>query len=245
MQKVLVSTLGIVLFSLAVAQAVDIPLRNGKVIEVESYRLTGSYLMVKLSDGRQVGYDVADIDVEALLAAEKEASTEAPVEQVRLRPSIMDATVEEGSEPGATISDEDVEHVTLTDDTEDEDEADEENAEGPPPGFSEGQRVVQENVAIEEARPGVWQISGKVTNRSPVVVSDVRIQIEATPPGGQALPNVNARLADTLAPGQAVRFAETIDCPKRPLIGTRVFYMSPQTPGPAPPAAPGARKFAD
>ncbi len=240
MKKILVLALWVVLASSAMAEAVDIPLRSGKVIEAESYRLTGSYLMVVLADGRQVGYDVADIDVEALRAAEKEtAVAEEPVEQVRLRPSIMDATVEEGTEPGATISDEDVEHVTVAGDT----EAEEETEEGPPPGYSEGQRVVQENVTIEEARPGVWQVSGKVTNRSPVVVSDVRIQIEATSPGGQAIPNKGIRLASTLQPGQAVHFSEDIECPKRPMIGTRVFYLSP--PVENQPAAAAPRKYAD
>ena len=49
-------------------------MRDGTVITAESYRLTGSYIMLKLGDGRQVAYDVADVDLDALRAAEAAAA---------------------------------------------------------------------------------------------------------------------------------------------------------------------------
>jgi hypothetical protein len=65
-----VQSLALALLIAASAAAVDIPMRDGTVITAESYRLTGSYIMLKLADGRQVAYDAADVDLDALRAAE-------------------------------------------------------------------------------------------------------------------------------------------------------------------------------
>ena len=56
------------------AAAVDVPFNDGTVISAESYRITGSYVMLKLADGRQVAYDVADVDLAALRTAEAAAA---------------------------------------------------------------------------------------------------------------------------------------------------------------------------
>jgi hypothetical protein len=56
--------------------AVEIPFRDGTVVTAESYRLTGSYILVTRADGRQVAYNAADVDIEALKAAE--AANSAP-----------------------------------------------------------------------------------------------------------------------------------------------------------------------
>jgi len=57
------------------AVAVDVQFKDGTVIAAESYRLTGSYVMLELADGRWVAYDVADVDLDALRAAEAAATT--------------------------------------------------------------------------------------------------------------------------------------------------------------------------
>ena len=67
------------------ASAVEIQLKDGTIISADSYKLTGSYLMLQMPDGRHVAYDVADVDLDALHAAEAaaapaEAEAEAPAE---------------------------------------------------------------------------------------------------------------------------------------------------------------------
>ena len=69
-----VQSLALVLLIAGTAAAVDVTMRDGTVITAESYRLTGSYIMLKLGDGRQVAYDVADVDLDVLRAAEAAAA---------------------------------------------------------------------------------------------------------------------------------------------------------------------------
>ncbi len=57
------------------ASAVEIQLKDGTIISADSYKLTGSYLMLQMPDGRHVAYDVADVDLDALRAAEAATSS--------------------------------------------------------------------------------------------------------------------------------------------------------------------------
>ncbi len=80
------------------AAAVDIRLRDGTVITAESYRVTGSYVMLELADGRQVAYDVVDVDLDDLRAQEAAASDGADegAEPQDARESISSGRVAEG-----------------------------------------------------------------------------------------------------------------------------------------------------
>ena len=60
--------------------AVDVPFRDGSVVEAVSYTVNGSYLMLEMENGGRVAYDVADIDLDALRQAE--AADQAPPEPV-------------------------------------------------------------------------------------------------------------------------------------------------------------------
>ena len=69
-----VQSLALALLVAGSAAAVDVTMRDGTVITAESYRLTGSYIMLTLEGGRQVAYDVADVDLDALRTAEAAAA---------------------------------------------------------------------------------------------------------------------------------------------------------------------------
>ena len=74
--------IALVLLVAGSAAAVDVTLRDGTVISATSYRLTGSYIMLEMADGRHVAYDVADVDLDALRAAEAAAApAPEPVEE--------------------------------------------------------------------------------------------------------------------------------------------------------------------
>ena len=47
------AALAAVLAVAGAAVAVDVQLRDGTVVEAESYRITGSYVMIKLANGAQ------------------------------------------------------------------------------------------------------------------------------------------------------------------------------------------------
>jgi hypothetical protein len=191
------STLCVGLLLAGAAAAVEVTFKDGTVISAESYRITGSYVMLKLADGRQVAYDAADVDLAALRAAEAAAeTTEADqdtggagsAESIGGGRSLKDAAaVGEESSGGLTISDRDVKHVrgsgVLGDDEEAETSAD---TGAIPEGFEQGGGVVLNSINVTPAGDGSWQVAGEVVNRSPTPVMDVRVKLEtAGLPGGE------------------------------------------------------------
>ena len=54
--------LGMALVVAGTATALDVPFRDGTVITADSYKVTGSYVMIVLADGSQVAFDVADVE---------------------------------------------------------------------------------------------------------------------------------------------------------------------------------------
>lgn len=189
------STLCVGLLLAGVAAAVDVPFRDGTVISAESYRVTGSYVMLKLADGRQVAYDVADVDLVALRAAEAATATAeadpgdgGSAETLGGGRSLKDAAAAgEDTEGGLTISDRDVKHVrgsgVLGDDEEPQTSAD---TGAIPEGFEEGGGVVLNSINVTPAGEGSWQVQGEVINRSPTPVMNVRVKLEtAGLPGGE------------------------------------------------------------
>jgi len=189
------STLCVGLLLAGAAAAVEVTFNDGTVISAESYRITGSYVMLKLADGRQVAYDVADVDLAALRAAE---AAVAPAEadsgdggtanSLGGGRSLKDAaSVGEDRESGLTISDRDVKHVrgsgVLGNDEEAETSAD---TGAIPEGFEEGGGVVLNSINVTPTGEGSWRVEGEVVNRSPTPVMNVRVKLEtAGLPGGE------------------------------------------------------------
>ena len=189
------STLFVGLLLAGAAAAVEVTFKDGTVISAESYRITGSYVMLKLADGRQVAYDVADVDLAALRAAEAAAAPAetdsgdgGTAESLGGGRALKDAAaVGEDSEGGLTISDRDVKHVrgsgVLGEDEEPETSADTGEI---PEGFEEGGSVVLNSINVTPAGEGSWQVEGEVINRSPTPVTNVRVKLEtAGLPGGE------------------------------------------------------------
>jgi hypothetical protein len=189
------STLCVGLLLAGIAAALDVPFNDGTVISVESYRITGSYVMLKLADGRQVAYDVADVDLAALRAAEAAAAPAeadpgggSDSETLGGGRSLKDAAVAgEDRAGGLTISDRDVKHVrgsgVLGDDEDAETSAD---TGAIPEGFEEGGGVVLNSISVTPTGEGSWQVRGEVVNRSPTPVMNVRVKLEtAGLPGGE------------------------------------------------------------
>jgi hypothetical protein len=177
------------------AAAVEVPFKDGTVITAESYRITGSYVMLELADGRQVAYDAADVDLAALRAADAETATTetdqgagGSAESIGGGRSLKHAGEVGGeSSGGLTISDRDVKHVrgsgVLGDNEEPETPAD---TGAIPEGFEQGGGVVLDSINVTPAGEGAWQVAGEVVNRSPTAVTNVRVKLEtAGLPGGE------------------------------------------------------------
>jgi hypothetical protein len=176
------------------ASAVEIRLKDGTVISADSYKLTGSYLMLQMPNGRHVAYDVADVDLDALRAAETasapaETASEPPAETLSSGRSLKDLSDLDSAGSGSLrISDRDVKHVRGSgvrgDEEETEGEEPADGAEGVPAGFQQGGGVVLNGLRVTPVGEGQWQVDGEVVNRSASPVENVRVQLETVPSGG-------------------------------------------------------------
>ncbi len=183
------------------AAAVEIPLRDGTTISAESYRLTGSYIMITLANGAQLAYDAADVDLEALRAAEAAATAAATAEAtgqaepeeegsreslVRGR-SLRDAgTIGERESSSPAITDRDVRHVRGSEVRGEGDEGEGDGGSpGVPEGFQQGGGVVLNNLRVSPVGEGTYRIEGEVVNRLPEPVINVRVQLEADTGAGE------------------------------------------------------------
>jgi hypothetical protein len=210
----LVQSLALVLLIAGSAAAVDVTMRDGTVITAESYRLTGSYIMFKLADGRQVAYDVADVDLDALRAAEAAAAgppgetagaEEEVVGTLSGGRTLKDAALvglDDGS--GLKITDRDVRHIRGSGvQGDDEETAGAASSKGGvAEGYQEGGGVVLNKISVTPAGEGQWTINGEIINRTPYTVNDVRVRLEAALAGSDQPWTGEVGVTNTLEPDQ-------------------------------------------
>jgi hypothetical protein len=205
---------GLVLLVAGSAAAVDVTLRDGTVINATSYRLTGSYIMLEMPDGRHIAYDVADVDLEALRAAEAAAAEPEPAPEEsggRLSSgrTLKDAaTVGEEDSSSPKITDRDVRHIRGSGVVGDEEgeEGSTNSAGGMPEGYQQGGGIALQSINVSPAGPGRWTIDGSVINRSPQTVNNVRVQFEAAIAGAEEPWRGEVPVAGTLPPDETGTF---------------------------------------
>jgi len=238
-----------ILVAAAAAAAVEVRLRDGTVIEAETYTLTGSYLMLTLPDGSQVAYDVADVDLEALRAAELAAAPAPATAQERPSPSLSVgrtlALPPEGGPSGLAITDQDVAHVRAGSQGTTGAAAGgaEEGPPGPPAGFQEGGGVVLNGgLQLSSLGEGRWRVEGEVVNRGRHPARDVRVQLLVIAGAGAEPAATELKVASVLAVDQSGSFFHTVTVPATddgaaPEIRARVWWLQEQPAVPQPPAS--------
>ena len=226
------------------ASAVEIRLTDGTVILADSYKLTGSYLMLQMPDGRHVAYDVGDVDLDALRAAETasasaETESEPPAETLSGGRSLKHPSELDSAGSGSLrISDRDVKHVRGSGVRgEDEEAAGEEptaDADGVPEGFQQGGGVVLNGLRVTPMGEGQWQVDGEVVNRSASPVENVRVQLETVPSGGAEPWRGEVAVSSFLGPNEKGTFshgftAEAGSGVGPPSIRASVIWMQQET----------------
>lgn len=224
--------------------AVDVPLRDGTVIAADSYTVTGSYVVLTLPSGGQVAYDVVDVDLQALRAAEAAAAAGEPVAPPQPGPSgeaisagrLLKSAAEAGADEGAAlaITDRDVKHVHGSGVRGDEEQAAAEAAPagGASEGFREGGGVVLDGIRVEAAGEGNWRVSGQVINRNPFPVTNVTVKLEAS--GGAEPWSGEMQVASALGPDAKAAFehgfaAEVEEGRPMPRVRASVIWMQEET----------------
>jgi len=219
------------------ALAVDVQLKDGTVIHAASYQVQGSYVIVRLENGSQAAYDVADVDLDAMRASEKKAAPpEAPKPSAPSN-AFAGAMAANRGKAAMTITDQDVSHV-------------ETSAPGKSPAaekkkpladHEEGGQVVVQGVRVEPGKDNVtWRATGQVVNRMSDPVMDVRVVVQATGPNSKVYGEAELPVAATLGPGKAGSFSHTFTASARPLLRVRVFWMQRAKTAPTPGAGRGA-----
>jgi hypothetical protein len=213
----LVQSLALVLLVAGSAAAVDVTMRDGTVITAESYRLTGSYIMLKLADGRQVAYDVADVDLDSLRAAEaaaagpevETAGADRNAGTLSGGRALKDAALV-GEDDGSSlrITDQDVRHVRGSGVGEGEGSEGGSNSDGGvPEGFQQDGGVVLNSIDVIPAGEGQWTINGEIANRTPNTVNNVRVRLEAALAGSDQPWTGEVAVTNTLEPDQTATFS--------------------------------------
>ncbi|MCU0304625.1 MAG: hypothetical protein MUC56_11270 [Thermoanaerobaculales bacterium] len=216
--------------------AVEIPFRDGSLVEAASYTVNGSYLTLEMANGARVAYDIADIDLEALRRAEEAAAAtvETGVEETTGALGVAGGLrlPDEGETGGIVITDQHVKHVRGSgiSGPEDETEAAPADPDALPEGFEEGGNVLLNNVTVSPLEGGMWQVGGEVVNRTTESVLDVRANLQAAVPDGDPW-TASVPVSGLLAPDEKATFTHTFATPEgaadgwTPQIQVSVVWM--------------------
>jgi len=241
MQKLVMAAILIIMVS--PAAAMEVPFRDGSVVEAVSYTVTGSYVMLEMENGGRVAYDVVDIDLDALRQAEAAAAGQLPDEVETPAATLgnagsLRAPEEAGAVPegSLTITDQHVKHIRGSGIAGPEDESGETPADdgGVPEGFEEGGNVLLNNVAVAPLEGGEWQVTGDVVNRTPDSVLDVRVNLQAAVPEDDPW-TASVGVSGLLGPDEKASFTHTFATPASagdgwsPQVQVNVVWMKSET----------------
>jgi hypothetical protein len=234
--------IGVLILVVGTSAAMEIPFRDGSVVEAVSYTVNGSYVMLEMESGGKVAYDVADVDLDALRQAEAAIEGEQPVQPETAAATLGNSGSLQGpgeapadSAGGLTITDQHVKHVRGSGiaGPEDEPESAEDDG-GVPEGFEQGGNVLLNNVSVSPLEGGQWEVKGEVINRTPEAVLDVRANLEAGLPEGDPW-TASVGVSGILGPNETASFTHVFSTPESagegwaPQIQVNVVWMKSET----------------
>jgi hypothetical protein len=246
MRRFLLTILAVALTVLP-ALAVEVQLRDGTVIEAVKYTLTGSFLMLELADGRQVAYDLADVDLEALKA--QQAETEEKPAVKRGEPSLSDGRRQLAMPPkegvattGMAITDRDVEHISPDGEGVAPGEGETEEGGEVPDGYQTGGKVVINSLKVTAQGENRWLVEGEIVNRRPTAVIDVRVDLRTEAASGSSPWTGSVSVTNRIEPNQKAAFEHTFKADKprdkpHPDVRASVIWTEHGEPVPTPPPA--------
>jgi len=222
--------------------AMEIPFRDGSVVEAVTYTVNGSYVMLEMPNGGKVAYDVADIDLDSLRRAEAaiEGDQPEPAEKAAATLGNSGSLLGAGEDPAAstgalTITDQHVKHVSGSGiaGPEDDEEPVEDDG-GVPEGFEQGGNVLLNNVSVSPLESGEWEVRGEVINRTPEPVLDVRANLEAAIPDGDPW-TASVGVSGILGPDEKASFTHIFSTPESagegwaPRLQVNVVWMKTES----------------
>lgn len=236
MKKLIICVVTLICCSLTAA-AIEVKLHDGTVITAESYKVTGSFILLTLANGQKVAYSLADVDTSTLpeeVAAPDSDTAEAEAvpqqQRVLMGGNAFGQAVTSGDEQSAyTVTDQDVGHVdpSRVAAGEEEDEEGEESE-----GAGGGGSVGLAGFKVEEIAVGQFRVEGRVVNRSSAQVVEVRVILTAMA-GDEELSKAELPVAGVLGPQQDATFTHIFrgEAGTPPQVQTRLTWMAAQEEG--------------
>jgi len=234
--------IGVLIMVVGPCAAMEIPFRDGSVVEAATYTVNGSYVMLEMPNGGKVAYDVADIDLDSLRRAEAaiEGDQPEPAETPAATLGNSGSLFGVGEDPAASsgglaITDQHVKHVRGSGiaGPEDEEEPVEDDG-GVPEGFEQGGNVLLNNVSVSPLESGEWEVRGEVINRTPEPVLDVRANLEAAIPDGDPW-TASVGVSGILGPDEKASFTHIFSTPESagegwaPRLQVNVVWMKTES----------------
>jgi hypothetical protein len=179
-------------------------LRDGSTIPVENAEIQGSFVHVYLTGGGMQAYPIEDVDLEgsglkpgktAFSGEELEIKQKKPVLQAA---SMLDAQSRDDTDSVMTITDADVDHITV-----------EELAVEEALAAAEASGVV--NLPVSNIRKqisgGVLKLTGTIENNGTEKVGSISVSVKAVAEDKSVVGTGKAVVKDELAPGTKIGFA--------------------------------------
>jgi hypothetical protein len=226
------------------ASAATVVLTGGKRLEVSSYTVGGSYVVVHYANGRVESYPLWVVNLAATRAATGTTKAAPTGEQAGEPHSPFFAAKSSTGKSGVVVTDADVKHV----DTGGEGEAPEE--EKKEEGAQEtGTQVTLVSYAKKQVADGQWDITATVANVGNTAVNGVNAVMRVLDDKGQPVATGSGSFPGRLEPGKQATITAHVAVQGEPFqvavdLSWREIHPNPQpaaTPGPAP-ASPGAQR---
>jgi hypothetical protein len=226
------------------ASAATVVLSGGKRLEVTSYTVGGSYVVVHYSNGRVESYPLAVVDLAATRAAAG-TTTAAPTGEHAGEPhSPFFAAKSSAGKSGVVVTDADVKHVETGDEgVAPEEEKKDEGAQ------ETGTQVTLVSYAKKKVAEGEWDITATVANVGTTAVNGVNAVMRVLDDQGKPVATGSGSFPGRLEPGKQATITAHVALQGEPFqvavdLSWREIRPNPQpaaTPGPAA-ASPGAQR---
>jgi hypothetical protein len=179
----------------AEAGAATVVLTGGKRLDVASYTINGSYVVVQYANGRRESYPTSVVDLKATRDAsgEKPAST-SPAAGETHSPFFAARSATGGG--AVVVTDADVKHIEPPLEGEQQEEGKEETAP------ATGSQVTLVSYEKKQVGDGQWEIAATVLNQGKTTVQGVSAVMRVLDDAGKPVATGSGSLAGTLEPGK-------------------------------------------
>jgi len=175
--------------------AATVVLKGGKRLEVASYVVGGSFVVVQYAGGRRESYPLAMVDLTATKVANGEKSPAPAVAEEQGPHSPFLAARSSGKPRGPVVTDADVKHLEAS-------ESGEAPAKEEPKAGSDEAQLVLLGYDRKKVGDKDWEITARIANQGKAAASNVVAAVRVVDASGKAVATGSGSLPGRLEPGK-------------------------------------------